>query len=139
MLNNLYDDTLKQILDEVAPVQIKVVYPNRNDAWFNKDILNAKRMKRRAERLWRKTKSIEHNMAFKKLCTTQYKQISTARRTHTSKEIEECGSDQKKLFKKTNKLVGRNLDKNILPARDSDQDLATSFSKFFKNKIKNIQ
>ena len=139
MLNNLYDDTLKQILDEVAPVQIKVVYPNRNDAWFNKDILNAKRMKRRAERLWRKTKSIEHNMAFKKLCTTQYKQISTARRTHTSKEIEECGSDQKKLFKKTNKLMGRNLDKNILPARDSDQDLATSFSKFFKNKIKNIQ
>ena len=138
-LTSLYNDTLKTILDELAPMETKIIYPDRNDPWFTSEILAAKRSKRRAERLWRKTKSTEDHNAYKKLCIAQHKKASTSHRLHISKEIENCGSDQKQLFKVTNKLMRRNLGKKMLPSAESDQELANQFSAFFKDKIVNIR
>jgi len=50
-----------------------------------------------------------------------------------STRIEECGQDQKKLFKLTNNLMGSNSNIN-LPDFTSDELLADKFSSFFMKK-----
>ena len=52
--------------------------------------------------------------------------------------MNECGSDQKKLFRVSDKLLHR---KKVqpLPKRDSDKDLANRFCVFFKDKIHTIR
>jgi hypothetical protein len=51
-----YCNSLGNLLDKHAPLKTKVIPIRFQAKWYNNDIATAKRNRRKAERLWRKTK-----------------------------------------------------------------------------------
>ena len=67
-LDNLaetYNKTLSHLLDSHAPLKTKTVVSRPKVAWYNDEIHHAKRLRRKAERKWRKTKQVADFLAFK--------------------------------------------------------------------------
>ena len=55
-LCNAYDSQLRKLLDKHAPINTRTTSTKRRDPWDTKDVLDGLRVKRRAERRFRKTK-----------------------------------------------------------------------------------
>ena len=52
-----YNSTLQAILDKHAPLKTKTVVNRKQVPWFNSQMKAAIRVRRKAERIWRKSKS----------------------------------------------------------------------------------
>ena len=89
----LYNKTLQDILDQMAPLKSKEIYPHKNAAWFNSDLQKLKRQKRQAERLWRKTRNEEHRKLYNSRRINSDKKHRELRRSYTSGIIIETGTD----------------------------------------------
>ena len=106
--------------------------------WYNADIAEAKRRRRKAEQRWRKTKLPEDLETFKRL-KNHVTFISTkARRNFYADFMRENGGDQGRLFKATRALL---LPKNDLcfPEYVDSATLANDIGRFFYRKIINIR
>ena len=114
-LVDLYNTSLQEIIDSLAPLQTKVILPRKNAIKFTKDLHLLKRKRRQAERLWRKTGNPDHLQLFKSSCTVFTKAVELSCRKQTSELITDAGTDQKKLFKITNKLLARKINEAVLP------------------------
>ena len=136
-LVNLYNITLSNLLDKFAPLQTKTIIEEKNSPWYTKEQRQQKRLLRRKERLYRKTKLTVHQEAYHQQASLFCKNLKKARIQYCSSKVEECGSDQKKLFKITNSLMGRKSMK-VLPKTDSDLALANDFMTYFNDKTKQI-
>jgi hypothetical protein len=62
-----YDTVLSTITNSHAPLKTKVVRSRPQVPWYNQDIAEAKRKRHRAERVWRRSKSAEDLLVFKRL------------------------------------------------------------------------
>ena len=51
-----YDESLRFLLVMYAPVLARDIYVRPLVVWFNEDIRNAKRLRRKAEKTWRATR-----------------------------------------------------------------------------------
>ena len=106
--------------------------------WYNADIAEAKRRRRKVERRWRKTKLPEDLETFKRP-KNHVTFISTkARRNFYADFMRENGGDQGRLFKATRALL---LPKNDLcfPEYVDGATLANDIGRFFYRKIINIR
>ena len=65
---DIYNSTLKDIYDKLAPVQTRVVNHRPWAPWYNEDLREAKREKRRAERKFRKTKLTVNKQMYIEAC-----------------------------------------------------------------------
>ena len=65
-LVSCYNESLRSQLDMYAPVLTRDINVRPLAAWFNKDIRNAKRLRRNAEKTWRATRLPVGLAAFKK-------------------------------------------------------------------------
>ena len=75
---------------------------------MNEDIQRAKQLRRRHEKLWRKTKLTVHRQEYKRSCAADVNDlIEKAKTSYFVKKIEDCESDQGKLFQIVDKLLGR--------------------------------
>ena len=137
-LVDLYNRTLINLLDKHAPLRTKTVYTKHQAPWFNKHLLELKHERRQAERLWRKTGLVEHRELYRNKCKKFNKSFRDIRKQYTSNLINECGTDQRKLFQEADRLLGRAKSVN-LPKHDSPMKLANSFANFFTEKIKQIK
>ena len=131
-LIDLYNSTLVHLLDKHAPVKTKKVQQGKNSPWYSKQLQSQKRILRRKERPYRKTKLEVHREAYHQQSALFFKNLNRSRTQYCSKRVENCGSDQKKIFKVTNSLYGKKT-LHILPKADSDEALANDFMKFFMN------
>ena len=94
----LYNKTLQDILDQMAPLKSKEIYPHKNAAWFNPDLQKLKRQKRQAERLWCKTRDEEHRKLYNSRCIRFDKKHRELRRSYTSGIIIEAGTGSEANF-----------------------------------------
>ncbi len=77
--------------------------------WYNDDIKIAKRVRRKAERKWRRTKLECDFIDFKKKKKNHATYIlNQARREFYTNFIKENNADQSRLFKAAKKLLGKN-------------------------------
>ena len=133
-----YNEDLSTILDLHAPVKTKQFVDRLLCPWINDEILAAKRLRRKFERMWRKSLLTVH----KEMYIEQKQQVqdlmSVAKKEYYNGKVEECKGDQAKLFKITESLLHLK-GKNILPNHASLLDLANDFNNFFKNKITKIR
>ena len=60
LLSHQYFNTLRHILDKHAPVKRKMVPSHPDKGFVNSDILSAKHLKRKCERVWRSNNSVPH-------------------------------------------------------------------------------
>ena len=138
MLVRDYNASLSSIMDHHAPLKTKTVRARPQVPWYNADIAEAKRRRRKAERRWRKTRLPEDLETFKRL-KNHVTYISTkARRNFSADFLGENGSDQGRLFRATRALL---LPKDDLcfPEYVDGATLANDIGRFFYRKIINIR
>ena len=127
-------NAMSAILDKHAPFIEKELTERKGCEWFNEDCKLAKRKRRRAERAWRKSNS-KDNLARLRLCEDQYRLVLTnAKIIYQQEKINDCGNDQRLMFKIANTLLDRKKDTR-LPAHTNTKQLAEQFVQYFKTKV----
>lgn len=133
-----YNTTIHNAVEKHAPLTKKSVLLRPNTKWYSEELRDAKRERRRAERLWRKTRLEVHRQIFRDTSSKTAKLLYKTKQDYFSQKIEECGKDNKQLFKLSKSLMGKKQE-TILPSSTSNKELANEFSKFFINKVATIR
>ena len=130
-LVDLYNNTLRLLLDRHAPITSKKVLFRPNVPWINGDIIKAKRQRRKAERKWRTTRCQYDLILFKKSGNYVTFPMNKARQDYYSGLISSNGND---LFKVSKNLL--NITSTpVLPPHEDKQQLANEMGTFFNRKI----
>nr|XP_054768161.1 uncharacterized protein LOC129275690 [Lytechinus pictus] len=132
---NMYNMKLLDLLNKHAPVESKVITIKPKAPWYSEEIKEAKRCRRRAERLMQKSGLCIHKQLYKQECDSYYSKLFEAKSSYFKGEI--AGSDSKQLFQIVKKLSSP-LQSTTFPDHDSDEDLANRFGEFFENKVASI-
>ena len=132
-----YNSTVRNLVQEVAPLQTKTIKVVPNASWFDSEYKQLRRERRKAEKKFKRTKLQSDRDTFvalrKQTTTLAYQK----KRDYCTKKIEECHST-KALFGCVDELLDRKKPL-VLPAHDSKLELATRFNKYFKDKISDIR
>jgi hypothetical protein len=129
-LYNMYNSELKELLDANAPLQTKTIITRPLSPWYNENIFQARKECKKAESTWRSTGLTVHREIYCHLRNKKKSLISTAKKDHFRVKIDDCGHDQRALFKVVDQLLGKTSDLK-LPTHDSLEDLLERFSQFF--------
>ena len=133
-----YQDTLTTVIDQHAPIISKTLVARPKVPWYNKEIDNAKRQRRKAERTWRRTKSPFDFDQFKSKRNYAIFLMNQAKRAFYTEFIAENSNDQCKLFKAAKTLLGKN-DDLLFPNHQDKTKLVNDIGRFFVNKIDAIR
>jgi exonuclease III len=133
-----YNVILQEVLDRHAPLLEKKVRKRRHTEWYNEDIMLAKRARRRAENKWRKTKLSVHRDMYKSECIRVHVLVKSAKAKFYQDKIDQCGTDQKELFKVAKKLTHQDK-AATLPTYHDAVELGDRFAEYFTLKIENIR
>ena len=106
--------------------------------WYTAEIGNAKRLRRKAERKWKKTRSNEDLLAFKSLRNRATFLMNEVRRNFYSTFIAENSTNQRKLFGAVKKLLA-SKDGPSFPDCSDKFLLANDIGQFFVQKINKIR
>ena len=98
-------DTENQQLDDHAPVCSRHVSTRPRLQWFNEDIIQARRDRRKAERRWRASGLQADFVVFKAKRNYVIHLMSEARCTYYKEFIDASSSDQSKLFRASKSLL----------------------------------
>ena len=137
-LVDCYNRSLTSILEKHAPLKRKIIPQRRRIPWYNDQILNAKRLRRKAEKKWRLSNSTLDLTAYKSARNFATNLIKKARFDFYHNLIQENSSDQGKLFRISKQLLNQNFDVP-LPPHSSKAILANEMANFFVEKISNIR
>ncbi len=134
-----YNQSLSEILDRNAPVMSMDVPVKDRRPWYSDEIRDQKRLSRKLERKWNKTKSAIDEQILHAQRNKVNILINETRSQHYSRVIQDCGSDQKALFKVIDELFQKE-DNSHFPKCQSMDILAEEFSQFFlaRSKISGI-
>ncbi len=127
-LCHLYNSELQCILDTVAPQKSRNITIREEAEWYTDEIRQAKQMRRRAERVWRKTGLTVHRQIFMERKQTVNNLLWSSKVNHYKCLIAEHKSDTKQLFRTANRLLGRQ--KHSLLPSGGEINVAKMFSRF---------
>lgn len=131
----LYDQELEAILHNHAPLMHKKV--KIRSPWFNNDLKQLKRDKRRAELKWTNSKLDKDFIIFKQLRSKYVLECNLVKSAYYSKEVQNCEGNQKKLYKLVSKLTTGNKS-TPYPECTEEKELGKMFGDFFVDKIDRI-
>ena len=133
-----YNSTLASSLDRHAPLITKTIPARPLVPWFNDDIKEARKQRRKAERRWRRTGLEADLRVYKATKNNTNSLMNEARKVFFKGFIEDNSTDQKKLFSATKRLLGRENEIEY-PKFNDRAVLADKFSDYFVQKIDIIQ
>ena len=133
-----YNKTLVDLLNVHAPSATKTVVIRPIAPWFGDKQKQLKIEKRKAERLWRSTKSAEHRELYKKCRNAFSNSVNAAVCKYYSDVIEENAHDLRKQFGIVKSLMDKKSE-NPLPKCQNDNILANNFADFFVQKVSKIR
>ena len=131
-----YNAVLEKLVEEVAPVKTKVIKLVPNAPWFDEEYANIRKLRRKAEKRYRKTGLERHKVEYMILKKEAIKSAFEKKKIFISKRLEE--NSGKSLHKIVNELTD-NKKETILPTGISDKQLANNFLIYFKDKIEKIR
>ena len=135
----VFNNTITEIMDKHAPLLKRTIVLRPNTQWYTKDIRNAKKRQRRAEKQWRKTKLQVHRDEFTKARNDRNTLVIQTKTNHVKDKITANKDNPKELFRIVDGLVKHSKPNNNLPSTIDANALATSFSTYFTSKIENIR
>ena len=136
-LVDLYDNTLRDIVDQHAPLRTKEMPSRPMLPWYNKNIQAAKRHRRYCERLWIRTSLCVHFEMFKVSKILVKNTLASAKSEYYNRKIKASKGNQRTVFSVVNKVLHKS--QTVLPNNiNSDKDMAHCFNNFFCQKILNI-
>jgi len=128
-------DAKSTILDKHAPEKTRYRTIRPRYPWYNDDIKEQRRLRRRLERRWRKHGSLEDKQAFIEQKEHVNKLIDTAKREFYHEKL--ATSDAKGISQAVNTLLNKSM--KPLPSCDSTQSLCYQFADFFDTKVAKIR
>ena len=134
-LNDLvthYDEALSSALDRHAPLINKTVTKRPIVPWFNNEIKTAKRVRRSAERKWRKTKLHLDFLDYKAKKNRATFEMKKARQEFYTDFIAENSHDTRKLFRSAKTLFNHESELHFQGYSDSNATLANDIGNFIK-------
>ena len=137
LLHN-YNSTLSRLINRHAPLKKKTLRARPRVPWYNADIDSAKRIRRKGERRWRKSKLLSDLTIFKSRKNHVTHLMNQARQAFYTNFIDENSADQGRLFQATKKLLTRN-DYLSFPEYHDKTALANDINVFFVRKITRIR
>ena len=126
------------ILDEHAPLIQRRVTERPNTPWYNEQICDAKRLRRRLEDKWRDTKLMSSHKAYRNQCSVVAKELYNGKLDYYSSHIKESRGVNKALFRITHSLLSGSHKEKLSNCKD-DRILANQCACFFEDKIENIR
>ena len=114
MLLDRHNTTLRSLLDDHASVCYRHVSTRPRPSWFNEDIIQARRDRRKAERRWRASGLQEDLVVFKAKRNYVIHLMNEARCTYYKEFIDENSSNQSKLFRASKSPLNLNNNNNNL-------------------------
>ena len=134
-----------------APLKTKTLVTRVKIPWFNADVLQLKRFRRKAERKALKSGLSSDWLAYRKICNRYSALLKSTRTSYYTDLIDQCTGDSRKLFKLVTFLCKDPSDSDLPPHDDpvvlckdpSDSDLpphddpvvlANKFGEFFPKK-----
>ena len=133
-----YKSTLSRLIDKHAPLRKKTITMRPCVPWFNDERKAAKQLRRKYERIWRRTGLESDRLRFKNARNHANHAMELARREYYTNFINDNSSDQRKLFKAVSTLLSGGSEEQYPPHVDP-VCLADDFGKFFVRKINNIR
>ena len=133
-----YNSTLSRLIDKHAPLRKKTITMRPCVPWFNDEIKAAKQLRRKYERVWRRTGLESDRLRLKNVRNHANHAMELARREYYTNFINDNSSDQRKLFKAVSTLLSGGSEEQYPPHVDP-VCLADDFGKFFVRKINNIR
>ena len=100
-----YNSTLSALLDKHAPLRTRTRVSRPVVPWYSKEIDEATRSSRKAERKWRRNGSLPYFDDYKKKRNYATNLMNKARQEFYSNFIENNSADQRKLFNASKKLL----------------------------------
>ena len=134
-LADCYNDTLKTLYEEMCPIVEKEIIISDREPWFNSNIREARKKRRRLESEWRKKRTNESRLNYTKYKNEVNRLIKKRKEEYYRTKAMEGKGDMKKLKSIFDDLLGKTKD-TVLPALSPE--LAQNFANFFEEKINNI-
>ena len=125
--------TLPKIINAKAPMINKKVVNRKND-FITIEITNLRRMRRKAERKYRKSKSEEDLKIFKDLVARVSRAVKDSRNEYYTNKLLDC-KNGRETFQIVNKVLNKETTARILPTHQNDEKLCNEFEQFFHDKI----
>ena len=130
-----YNDVLKDIFDTLAPIQTRWIRHRPQAPWYDDNLRQVKRDKRKLERKFRKSGLRVDKQQFELKCSEYNSLLETSKRNFFKSRIEQADRDQ--LFKLVDGLFSVNT--TVLPPYDSLEQLAGDFNAFVIGKIRGLR
>ena len=131
---NQFNSTLSRLLDKHAPLKSISCPSKLKKPFITDEILQAKSERSKLESIYRKSKTPENELNFKHQAKIVNKLITVSRRKYYRELVSNCADQPKKLWSALDSLLSRNSPP-ALPSYSSPTLLASSFLKFFNDKI----
>ena len=136
-LFDCFNETLTDILDKFAPLKTRTMINRPKVPWFNNDIKQLKRQRRRLEKRAVKTDLPGDWNNYHKVRNQYSAFLKSARVNYYSNLIDQCAGDSRKSFRLVNSLCREPLE-TALPKHTDATKLANKFGTFFLKKIEII-
>ena len=133
-----YNKTLSRMTNCHAPIKTKTLRARPRVPWYNADVDAAKRIRRKAERTWRKTKLLSNLIIFKSKKNHVTHLMNQVRQVFYTNFMDENSADQGRLFRATKILLFRK-DELSFPDYHDKTALASDINGFFVRKITRIR
>ena len=139
LLVDRYDNVLRDTMDILAPVKSRTIVLRPNAPWYNEDIGNEKRKRRRLEPgRWRSSRLESDRLSYLEQCRVVNAMLYKAKEFYYSSVIQDNAHDTRLLFRSIDKLLQRQTEKHY-PSTDNIQQLAIAFADFFTAKMERIR
>ncbi len=136
-LLNVYNVTMRNALDIVAPLRQKRIKVQTLKPWIDEEVIRERTLRRSLERKMLKDKNIESTARYK-LQKNRVNFITDQKKiAFFNTSIENCNGDQKLIYQLIKKLSNKPATP-VYPEAPNDGVLSNQFSEFFKSKIEKI-
>ena len=127
-LVTLYNETFLTLLDKHTPETKKLIPDRPDDAWYNADVGEAKKVHCHAERRFRKSGLEVHKQLFRQACNKCTQMVRKAKTDHIQGKLDGALSHPQKTFS-VNKLLGKDASPPTFPDLENNvaADLLTTF------------
>ena len=134
---NLFFKDINEIINSHAPLVTKTITFVPNAPWFDTEYKKQRAKRRKAERKWRKCKTVENETYFQEVVLATSEMLLLKKQHHYRKIVNERAGDVRAVYN----VLNKELDRKSSPPLPDGEDigkLAKEFNQFFINKIKNI-
>ena len=130
---------MNNILDIHAPFKTKNIVCRPNTRWFDREISEAKKTQREAERTWRNSKLEVHRQIFVGTGNKTHKLIVRAKKNHLGENILNNKLNSKELYKVLIGFLKPSIGSQCLLSNQNTEALTEKFACYFTEKISKIR